>query len=417
MPPPIIETEKISKLYQLGSIGAGTLRESLEEWLRALRGKGDKEAPLPPDSNNQRQGPRPNTFWALKDISFSIQAGETVGILGRNGAGKSTLLKLLSRITEPTSGRAVIRGRLASLLEVGTGFHPELSGRENIYLNGTILGMQRSEIHAKLDQIVEFSEIGAYLDTPVKRYSSGMTVRLAFAVAAHLDPDILIVDEVLAVGDLAFQSKCIEKMKTLTNSGMTVLFVSHNMYLLQTLCTRGITLSQGRVIQDGEIHQAVNAYKESLQDSSNSGISTTSSVKDSEFVHLKRLTFNDSEERLITSNGIFDLHAKWEFEVLKPVDLYFGFAITSSEGIYVTGLSTQLEGLGSYHYEPGIHHGGVSLPQLDLASGQYQITISFMDENGVPTYLSCHHVALISMERQFNFDGVLSLQHQWIGPS
>ncbi|MDA8235877.1 MAG: polysaccharide ABC transporter ATP-binding protein [Clostridia bacterium] len=199
-------------------------------------------------------------FWALKDISFEIKQGERVGIIGRNGAGKSTLLKVLSRITEPTTGRIALRGRVASLLEVGTGFHPELTGRENIYLNGAILGMTRSEINKKFDEIVEFAEVEKFLDTPVKRYSSGMYVRLAFAVAAHLEPEILIVDEVLAVGDAQFQKKCLGKMKDVGKEGRTVLFVSHNLTAIRTLCTRAILLRQGMIIADETAAQAVSKY-------------------------------------------------------------------------------------------------------------------------------------------------------------
>ncbi len=199
-------------------------------------------------------------MWALKDISFQVHAGEAIGIIGRNGAGKSTLLKVLSRITEPTEGRAYIQGRVASLLEVGTGFHPELSGRENIYLNGAILGMRRTEIAQKFDEIVAFAEIEKFLDTPVKRYSSGMYVRLAFAVAAHLEPEVLVVDEVLAVGDLAFQKKCLGKMEDVTKGGRTVLFVSHNMNAVQRLCTTSIMLDQGRLVAQGPTSGVITRY-------------------------------------------------------------------------------------------------------------------------------------------------------------
>ena len=199
-------------------------------------------------------------FWALRDVSFEVKPGEVVGIIGRNGAGKSTLLKLLSRITEPTAGRITLRGRVASLLEVGTGFHPELTGRENIFLNGAILGMTRAEIRRKFDEISAFAEVEKFLDTPVKRYSSGMYVRLAFAVAAHLEPEILIVDEVLAVGDAEFQKKCLGKMQDVASQGRTVLFVSHNMAAVRRLCARGILLGKGSVVTDGEINAIVDAY-------------------------------------------------------------------------------------------------------------------------------------------------------------
>ncbi|MBI1760336.1 MAG: ABC transporter ATP-binding protein [Acidobacteria bacterium] len=211
------------------------------------------------------QSPSEEDFWALKDVSFEIEQGEVVGIIGRNGAGKSTLLKILSRITEPTTGRVSIKGRIASLLEVGTGFHPELTGRENIYLNGAILGMSRLEVARKFDEIVAFAEIEKFLDTPVKRYSSGMYMRLAFAVAAHLEPEILVVDEVLAVGDAEFQKKCLGKMSDVARGGRTILFVSHNLQAMQTLCERGVVLNEGQVVFNGGISKAIQVYSERTQ--------------------------------------------------------------------------------------------------------------------------------------------------------
>src|SRR4051812_6135600 len=226
MSQPTISVRNVSKKYILGNVGMTTLRDELQRNWARFRGN---DAALG-HTAARRAADAPSEFWALRDVSFDVQQGEVVGLIGRNGAGKSTLLKILSRITEPTLGEIRIRGRVASLLEVGTGFHPELSGRENIFLNGAVLGMKRSETKRKFDEIVEFSEIGKFLDTPVKRYSSGMYVRLAFAVAAHLEPEILIVDEVLAVGDVAFQRKCLGKVKEISQGqGRTVLFVSHNM--------------------------------------------------------------------------------------------------------------------------------------------------------------------------------------------
>ena len=261
----MIEVENLSKLYRLGSIGSTTLRESLNRrWYRLIgkeelgRRIGEKDLMIPPD--HPQAGPEPNTFWALKDVSFTVDQGDIVGIIGRNGAGKSTLLKVLTRITEPTSGRALLRGRVGSLLEVGTGFHPELTGRENIFLNGAILGMRRREIERKFDEIVAFAEVERFIDTPVKRYSSGMYVRLAFAVAAHLDPEILLVDEVLAVGDAAFQKKCLGKMKDVAGEGRTVLFVSHNMAAVSQLCQRAMLLEQGRVAREGSASHVIKDY-------------------------------------------------------------------------------------------------------------------------------------------------------------
>jgi lipopolysaccharide transport system ATP-binding protein len=254
-----IRVEKLGKLYRIGSRTNGyeTLRDTLAKVFSApFRGRSNSSTLT--STLTSASSPR-EEIWALKDVSFEVKRGEVVGIIGRNGAGKSTLLKILSRITEPTEGYAEIRGRVGSLLEVGTGFHPELTGRENIYLNGAILGMKKSEIERKFDEIVAFAEIEKFLDTPVKHYSSGMYVRLAFAVAAHLDPEILLVDEVLAVGDASFQKRCLGKMQDISRGGRTVLFVSHNMAAVTRLCPRAIMLHEGKSIREGSSHQIVSA--------------------------------------------------------------------------------------------------------------------------------------------------------------
>ena len=243
-----IKVENLSKAYQLGQIGTGTISRDLERWYARVRGKEDPFLRIG-ESNNQNTKSESDLVWSLKDINFEIEQGDAVGIIGRNGAGKSTLLKILSKVTAPTTGKISGRGRIASLLEVGTGFHPELSGRENIFLNGAILGMRKKEIQRKLEEIVDFAGIERYLDTPVKRYSSGMYVRLAFAVAAHLESEILIVDEVLAVGDAEFQKKCLGKMNDISKGeGRTVLFVSHNMESILKLCNNAILLKDGRLL-------------------------------------------------------------------------------------------------------------------------------------------------------------------------
>jgi lipopolysaccharide transport system ATP-binding protein len=255
----VIEVDKVSKLYRLGKTGTGSFLQDINRTWQTLRGKEDPVAKLAVENNRENAGGE--NVWALKDISFSVKQGEILGIVGRNGAGKSTLLKILSQITHPTEGEIKICGRIASLLEVGTGFHPELSGRENVYLNGAILGMSKKEISQKFDEIIEFSGVAKYLDTPVKRYSSGMRVRLGFAVAAHLEPEILVVDEVLAVGDAEFQKKAIGKMKEVSSQGgRTVLFVSHNMASLRKLCTKGLLLSNGKVEFHGGIHETIDQY-------------------------------------------------------------------------------------------------------------------------------------------------------------
>jgi len=252
----VIKVENLSKYYRLGLIGRGTLREDVDRWIGRLLGRKDQVMGTHGKLSGRAQG----ELWALDDINFDVNRGEILGIIGRNGAGKSTLLKILSKITAPTQGVIKIRGRVGSLLEVGTGFHEELTGRENVYLNGAILGMSHNEVSTKLDEIIEFAEMAQFIDTPVKRYSSGMRVRLAFSVAAHLEPEILIIDEVLAVGDVEFQNKCIGKMESVAGAGRTVLFVSHNMNIVQNLCTRGIVIDQGSIVFDGSIQEATNHY-------------------------------------------------------------------------------------------------------------------------------------------------------------
>jgi lipopolysaccharide transport system ATP-binding protein len=255
-----IEVENLSKQYRLGLVGTGTLSHDLNRWWHTIRGKDDPYLKVGEENNRATAG-ESKYVWAIKDINFSVNKGEVLGIIGKNGAGKSTLLKLLSRVTSPTVGQIKIKGRIASLLEVGTGFHPELTGKDNIFLNGAILGMTKREINDKLDEIIEFSGTARYIDTPVKRYSSGMRVRLAFAVAAHLEPEILIVDEVLAVGDAEFQKKAIGKMQDVAKGGgRTVLFVSHNMAAVKSLCTRAVLLENGKLTMNSDVDSVVSRY-------------------------------------------------------------------------------------------------------------------------------------------------------------
>ncbi len=294
---PAISVDGLGKWYRIGARreASRSLRDSLRRFVRspvrniaiAVRGT------LP--------GER---LWALKDLTFDVPRGEVLGIIGRNGAGKSTLLKILSRITEPSAGRATIRGRVGSLLEVGTGFHPELTGRENIFLNGAVLGMTREEIAAKFDRIVAFAEINRFLDTPVKRYSSGMYVRLAFAVAAHLEPEILLVDEVLAVGDASFQRRCLGKMGDVARSGRTVLFVSHNMLAVQSLCTRAIVLDSGRLVFEGAARDAVTHYLRTVEDSFETDLGAREDRQGGEDFRFLRVEFIDSASETATTTLI-----------------------------------------------------------------------------------------------------------------
>ncbi len=304
-----IQVENLGKRYSLGqsrdSSRYKTFRESLTEAIsRPFRRSAEAQAPTADE------------FWALKDVSFEIKRGEVLGVIGRNGAGKSTLLKILSRITEPTRGRITIKGRVASLLEVGTGFHPELTGRENIYLNGAILGMHRSEIKAKFDEMVAFAEVERFLDTPVKRYSSGMYVRLAFSVAAHLEPEILIVDEVLAVGDAEFQKKCLGKMQDVsTGQGRTVIFVSHNMGAVTQLCTRALYLQNGQVIRSGEVNEITSFYLDhgSEQWTRKTWAEGDASAPGDHVVRLAGVTIVDADQQPVS--GTVDVRAKVGIEI------------------------------------------------------------------------------------------------------
>lgn len=297
MSSPIIEVTSLSKAYRLGQIGSTTLKEELQQlWRRIKKQDLDHDEDEKDQSNN-------DLFWALKDVSFGVESGNVLGIIGKNGAGKSTLLKILSRITEPTRGEAKMRGRVASLLEVGTGFHPDLTGRENIYLNGAFLGMSKQEINSKFDEIVDFSGVEKFIDTPVKRYSSGMYVRLAFAVAAHLEPEILIVDEVLAVGDASFQKKCLGKMHEVSsNQGRTVLFVSHNMNAVEFICNQCVHLDNGSIRDYSEDVGAV--IRQYLLASSSDSITTewvnTKDEWDNDWFTLERFTLNDADGQMLS---------------------------------------------------------------------------------------------------------------------
>jgi lipopolysaccharide transport system ATP-binding protein len=355
MSKPIIEVRNLAKRYRLGQIGMTTLREEVEQWFhRAKAGPVEKKS---------------SDFWALRDVSFDVHSGEVLGIIGRNGAGKSTLLKILSRITEPTSGEAVLRGRVASLLEVGTGFHPELTGRENIYLNGAILGMKKREIDARFDEIVDFAEMGPFIDTPVKRYSSGMYVRLAFAVAAHLDPDILIVDEVLAVGDARFQSRCLNRMGTLAGSGRTVLLVSHNLALVQALCRRVVWLQDGRVCGNGDPGDVAGRYAESGRTAVVAG--RIPEARNDKFGAVFRILGSTLEDR---GEGL-EFSMEMELETARPLQgLGFGFKLLGPMGEMVID---QPDPLTRFYFAPvaGTQKAVLSIPRIGqfLNGGHYRV--------------------------------------------
>lgn len=371
----VLSVENISKSYRLGVIGTGTFYGDLKRWWARWRGKPDPYLKIGEADHDNRQG---ETIWALKDIDFTVQHGEALGIIGRNGAGKSTLLKILSQVTAPTSGMVKVKGRIASLLEVGTGFHPELTGRENIYLNGAIMGMSHAEVSRKFDEIVDFSGVENFIDTPVKRYSSGMYVRLAFSVAAHLEPEILIVDEVLAVGDFEFQKKCLGRMNEVAQGGRTVLFVSHNLPMVSSLCSTCILLEKGQLIEYDDTAKVLATYHgpdfqnaASFEDRS---LANTSSSKD---ILLINAWVSDSQEKIRAEFSIFDgikLHVRYRVkrDLTDSVIPFFHVLDCNSEYVFLTS---------PYDWEPGIsskrgeYIAVCQIPPHLLNDGVYSVSV------------------------------------------
>jgi len=423
MTTPIITVENLSKRYHLGQIGATTLRDSTERLIHRLaaavktkrfeqkhakdaKGGGSAEgdaagvlnlkqipagaasSPLPPLRSlrpSVQDSSDTDDLWALKDVSFEVNQGEVLGIIGRNGAGKSTLLKILSRITEPTSGRAIIRGRVASLLEVGTGFHPELTGRENIFLNGAILGMKKVEIARKFDEIVAFAEVGKFIDTPVKHYSSGMYVRLAFAVAAHLEPEILIVDEVLAVGDASFQKKCIGKMGEVSRQGRTVLFVSHNMGVVGEIAERGLWLDCGKMRFEGKIGDVISRYLSSGQNIGESVVNLSN--------HGNRLSGMLSILRRVSCQNEGGGYSSEFFQAEKIIVVLeyaassesclagIGLIVYTTEGIRVGGYNTYMA-FPPPHRLPREGKATFTIPARQFTPGSYRLAVSAGSHQG-----------------------------------
>ncbi len=346
----ILKVENLSKQYKLGTWGTGTLSHDLNRWWHKIRGKPDPYLKIGETNDRATKG-NSEYVWALKDINFEVKRGEVLGIIGANGAGKSTLLKILSKVTLPTTGQVISKGRIASLLEVGTGFHPEMTGRENIYLNGAILGMTKKEIDRKFDEIVEFAGVARYVDTPVKRYSSGMKVRLAFAVAAHLEPEILVVDEVLAVGDAEFQKKAIGKMQDISKAdGRTVLFVSHDMAAIKNLCTNLIVLKNGKISYKGKVDEGINHYlQRSLNYSYNiklDNLKRASGNNSAKFINLKFSSIFENKfyENRILSGGTLII----EVELVNTLnifrDIWISFDIKSLHLIPITTISNYYTG-------------------------------------------------------------------------
>ncbi len=383
----ILKVENLSKQYRLGTVGTGTISHDLNRWWHAIRGKEDPYLKIG-ESNDRSTKGESEYVWALKDINFEVKRGEVLGIIGKNGAGKSTLLKILSKVTGPTTGSIKSNGRIASLLEVGTGFHPEMTGRENVYLNGAILGMTKKEIAGKIDEIIAFSGCERYIDTPVKRYSSGMKVRLAFAVAAHLEPDILIVDEVLAVGDAEFQKKAIGKMKAIsTEGGRTVLFVSHNMAAVKSLCSNTVVLNNGQISFRGTVKDGIDYY---LQQGLNL-LKTTDLINRTDRTNASNFKFTDikikDEKGAVLQELISGL--KCSFDIAYTSNLSFNLKgirmmLVDEKGVIRVLSNTGLVESNNITIK-ATSNGKVSFvfEKFPLPKGNYYVSLSCFSSNGV----------------------------------
>ncbi len=373
----VIRVEGLWKEYRLGTINHGTLKADLASWWARQRGQEDPNRSITAfSSSTEGQAGQRDRFWALRDVDFEVKQGEVLGIIGKNGAGKSTLLKLLSRVTTPTRGQIKVRGRIASLLEVGTGFHPDLTGRENVFLNGAILGMSKGEIRSKLDEIISFAEVDRFIDTPVKRYSSGMYVRLAFAVAAHLDPEILVVDEVLAVGDASFQKKCIGKMSQVASAGRTVLFVSHNIGSIKALCNRCCVLRGGALQFIGNVDTAVNHYygAESNRLEGRVIVNNSMRVKGNGSVRVQQVATLDSngmERSTFLINETIDIQISIISEIEEKI--YFWLFITNDNGDAV--ISSHQGDKSVFQINKLEYVVTARLEELGLLPGSYKLSI------------------------------------------
>ncbi len=366
----VIKAENLYKQYKLGEVSTGTLVHDVNRWWYLVRGKEDPYSKIGEENDRAKTG-NSQYVWALNDISFDVRKGEVIGIIGRNGAGKSTLLKILSRTTSPTKGVIKVKGRIASLLEVGTGFHPDLSGRENIFLNGAILGMGKNEIKKKFDEIVDFAGIERYVNTPVKRYSSGMYVRLAFAVAAHLEPEILIVDEVLAVGDAEFQKKCLGKMKDVSaNEGRTILFVSHNLSAIETLCDKGIVLNKGKMHFAGPVSETILSYLNLNNTSKAASYAGDGIIKEAKI-------FN--EDNIITYNSPVQISVRFDSKV-KIKNLVLGIVIKDIFDSAIIAINNK-HYIDTKLHDEEVDKGIISVqfPNLNLLPGNYSINLFLGD--------------------------------------
>ena len=395
-----IEFNNISKIYRLGLVSTGTLAHDLKRWWTMnIRGKEDPYLTIGETNDRSTRG-ESEYVWALKDIDFKVEQGDVVGIIGKNGAGKSTLLKILSKVTAPTTGTIRARGRIGSLLEVGTGFHPEMTGRENIYMNGAILGMTRAEITKKLDEIIDFSGCERYIDTPVKRYSSGMMVRLGFAVAAHLDPEILVVDEVLAVGDAEFQKKAIGKMQDVSKGeGRTVLFVSHNMASVRKLCNRGILLENGSISFMGEINQTIDAYMKPSEINDR----IIDHIPSSEEILLDEISINHTDKASsLLSVSQRKLHVRIKGTAVNAKNCETALIIRNRDGCALAFYSFNKNGLvdlnGPFDYESDI-----ALPS-DMHSGILKFDLIIHQPN-IKYFLNAQECCVLEVEGQVSSTG------------
>lgn len=391
----VIKIEDVSKMYRLGEVGTGTLTHDLQRTWAKLTGKPDPFAKVGVSNDREQKGG--DYVWALKDINLEVKEGEILGIIGRNGAGKSTLLKLLSRVTAPTTGRILTKGRIASLLEVGTGFHPELTGRENIYLNGAILGMTRQEITKQLEEIIAFSGCGKYIDTPVKRYSSGMQVRLGFAVAAHLECEILIIDEVLAVGDMEFQKKCLRKMQDIGESNKTILFVSHNMNAVASICKTSVIINAGQLDDHGPTNQLIKKY---MQSYINISSSEYFNFKHSEkpFIKEAKIKQNNSSSNQIEIHKEFSIYTNIETKNVKDITL--SIQIFNSDGLCVGHFSDEFS--NDPFFQDGSQRECI-LPPYSLSDNTYSVSL-FLGKRNYELYEALEHCITFSVA----FSGLVS---------
>lgn len=399
-----IEIENLYKEYRLGVINHGVLFRDLQSWWAQLRGKEDPNSLLSEINKKTSSSELKSHFLALKDISLTINQGEAVGIIGRNGAGKSTLLKLISEITSPTKGRIKINGRLASLLEVGTGFHPELTGRENIYMNGAILGMSRNEINTKIKEIIEFAELEKFIDTPVKRYSSGMYVRLAFSVAAHLDAEILLIDEVLAVGDLEFQKKCLGQMdKAAKKQGRTILFVSHNMGAISSLCKRVIYLRQGELVKDGKTEPVIESYvKGELEGHTEKKLiaNIADLPRGKEYQNIIQSAWLENKHGEKVKDALLgeEINICFQYKTTQPISPCFAFGLNNFYGQRIASFESYIISNKKFpDKDQGV--AKLNIPELYLLPGKYTISFSIATRK-------TPHIGLDYVENAMNFNVV-----------